>query len=159
MTKAEGGVKTISIHIAVWARHQDAEPVEVLRWDGYSVEMLSRWRWYFRYREALLVLKHPKAAAIETKTFATEAHGQSRIHQLTSRVSARQGLLTKHLNKITEARERYEEANRRLSPLFEWPPFETLPDYCKVEEKTRRLTAELEAALSDLDNLRDSMAS
>lgn len=46
--------------IRLFEKKYGCKPIQLLRWEGYTVQWLTKWRWYFDYRAALLKVQYPK---------------------------------------------------------------------------------------------------
>lgn len=47
--------------IKCYSKFGNGELLEYLKWDDLTFEMMTKWKWYFEYRAALLKVKYPKS--------------------------------------------------------------------------------------------------
>lgn len=86
--------------IAVYKGNCISYPVlEELTYDGFTLNQLSRWRWYFRYRAALFQIKYPKYF-VEYASFKYDITPEKEIEDLKNRLISRKRKLTNLKNKF-----------------------------------------------------------
>lgn len=107
------------------------ELVEYLKWQGLTWAVRCKWAWYFRYRAALLQIKHPRHR-VEMRWGNDPKPDAAQIsHQ--NRIRARKA-------KITELENREWKARASWNQMF---PIETHPAYQKHAARLQRLRREL----------------
>jgi len=85
-----------------------SESLAFHKWEGYTLQQLTKWDWYFRYRAALYQIKYPKAD-VQLNTFKYEADGEKLDRALRNRWIAKKRKITEWTNKIARAEESYDE--------------------------------------------------
>lgn len=106
-----------------------------MTWDGLSNDIMIRWQWYFRYRQALWQVEHPRKRVImERYTYQPETitERQQAAVRLKNRITARKRKITEIKNKIKLARQSWSE-------IF---PMEEHPYYHQAAQKLQRLQRE-----------------
>ena len=119
--------------------------VKYYQWYNMPSDMVKRWRWYFKYRAALLQVKYPKFDVELSYTTSDMKCKTQQIHLLERKIVAKK-------SKVTEFRNKYESIRARHKELF---PVEDHPVYMKyieIEKIKRTELLELESALSKLLN-------
>ena len=110
----------------------------VYRWDNYKFAQYMKWKWYFRYRAALLQIKHPKQAVEIVDFNWTISDKEIEKIAFKNKLTKAKADLTKWENKLNEF-----IANWNL--LF---PYTDDPSYkstlVRIEEQKNKLQ-ELEA--------------
>jgi len=101
------------------------------RWEGYTLQQVIRWQWYFRYRGALYQIQYPKAK-ITINTMKYDAEGPKLQQALRNRWIAKKRKITEWTNRIARAEATYNE-------LF---PIEEHKVYQKAVAKLKRLKEE-----------------
>lgn len=126
------------------ADHGAADPDLVHYWGGYSFHQYAKWRWYFRYRQALLQVQHPRRY-VELVQFKYE-YVPPKAQQLKRLVDKKRAAKAKH----THYRNQIELARQHWNEIF---PIEDHPDYIravkKLEEK-KALIIDLESQIEAL---------
>lgn len=92
----------------------------------------SKWRWYFRYRQALLQVKYPRYT-VELAWGQQDPCIRTEKHRLTNAIRGKKA-------KITESKNKLQRAIREWDEIF---PIEQDPLYPKVLDKIARLEKEL----------------
>lgn len=106
-----------------------AKWVEYYSWRNYSIECFSRWKWYFKYRAALLQIKYPKYV-VQEKWGGEAATGLTK-QQLESKLKKNAISTSKRMiTKISRSIEKYEEEEKKKL-LPDW----NNPKYLKTKEK------------------------
>jgi len=116
----------------------NGELVEFYSWKDYSFEQFTRWKWFFKYRAALLQVKYPKYY-VECNWGKIESSGRTKKDIVKARISAKKGKITQYTNKLKKFEESYTE-------IF---PMEDNMLYNKAKAKIERLKNELK----ELQNL------
>lgn len=111
---------------------RDIAEKEFLRWDGMTPSQASKWRWYFRYRQALLQVKYPRYT-VELAWGQQDPCIRTEKHRLTNAIRGKKA-------KITESKNKLQRAIREWDEIF---PIEQDPLYPKVLDKIARLEKEL----------------
>lgn len=113
-------------------------------WDGYNFAQYNKWRWYFRYRQALLQGQYPKRY-VELVPFRYDyvPPKEQQIKRLTDKMRAAKAKRTHYMKQIELAKAHWNE-------IF---PIEEHPDYiramAKIEQK-EALVIELENQIAEL---------
>lgn len=83
-----------------------------LFWKGFKLEQHVKWKWYFKYREALLRIKHPRAFFdISWGGYEpTEKKSQQRL--LKDQITSKKRNLTKWKNKMKNYKAEVLKANK-----------------------------------------------
>jgi hypothetical protein len=115
---------------------------EFLLWEGMTVQQCVKWRWYFRYRQALLQIKYPKYE-VSLNTFQQPLKKRSLNNSLINAIRGKKAKLTEARNKLRVATETWDE-------IF---PIESDPLYPKVIAKISRLEAELQCLENQFNNI------
>lgn len=106
--------------VAINARTKmGGDMIEHLRWDNMSFDVRCKWDWYFKYRAALIQVKHPRAH-VEFLWGHEQAKGAllENIHK--NRIRAKKGKITEVENKLQKAREIWNE----LFPIEDYEPYQ-----------------------------------
>jgi hypothetical protein len=106
------------------------ELVEYLKWEGLSWEVRCKWAWYFRYRAALLQIKHPRHE-VEMRWGNDPKPNEAEL-QHANKVRAKKGKITEMENKLRRVRAGWTE-------MF---PIEDHPKYQEFATKLERLKRE-----------------
>ncbi len=102
----------------------------VHHWTGYKFENFMRWKWYFRYRAALLQVQNPYVLVeIREYQFDIALADKEKERHLRAKLTAAKRKHTEYLNKVEQARQIWQE-------LF---PIESDPLFEKVMGKISRL--------------------
>jgi hypothetical protein len=110
------------------------ELVEFLSWSGLKWELRLKYDWYFKYRAALLQVKHPKFE-VQTYWGNEPATGKTLEEIRNAKIRAKKSKITQYKNKL-------EKAKISWSSLF---PIEDDIDYQRAVEKIKRLEFELDS--------------
>lgn len=94
-------------------------------WTGYRFDNFMRWKWYFRYRAALLQVQNPKCY-IEMKEYQYDVELDKKEAERHHRAK-----LTAARRKLTEAINKVERGKKEWNKLFS---FEEYPDYQRASE-------------------------
>lgn len=126
--------------IEVYTRKFGGDFIEKMYWTGYSLDWLTKWRWYFKYRAALLQIKYPRynVEIYWGKKEAEEKEDEKVIkeRQLKKDITTAKRMITKYKNAI----KKYEDLeSKKLIPNLENPRYlkslNTLSKY-KLKLKT-----------------------
>lgn len=88
--------------ISVRVFHQKGRSLgEIERLDWYNIpyKVLNKWRWYFKYREALLKVKNPKCE-VELKISQIEPDKKTISHYLKDQIAGKKRVITKTSNEL-----------------------------------------------------------
>lgn len=108
--------------------------VEKLQWLFFTDKLCKRWKWYFKYRAALLQIKYPKYD-VEIKYSTSDVKSQiQEMNIIERKISAKKRKVTEFFNKAEKVKMNHNE----LFPLEENPIYLTL----KNIEKTKRIELE-----------------
>lgn len=127
--------------ITVNTKFGNGERVEFLKWEDYSFEQFSRWKWYFKYRAALLQVQYPKYH-VESSWGKKESEGRTKEDILKSRIRSKKAKITEFTRKLNKAVETWDQ-------LF---PIENDLMYKKAVGKLDRLKMELLELQNELKN-------
>lgn len=91
----------------------------VIRWDNMPFTVRSKWHWYFRYREALEIVRNPRCL-VEMKSGSEEEQltEEEKRKRQTTRIKAQ---LTKNENKLEAIRTAL-ETDASLKDMFGYTP-------------------------------------
>ena len=109
------------------------QTIDFLKWEGFTLAQLVKWSWYFRYREALMVIKYPRCEVTLTKG-QQEPSERTAENIFKNRLRAKKAKITEIKNKIAWVENEWDE-------LF---PVETDELYQRAKAKLARLEYELE---------------
>lgn len=100
-----------------------AKWIEYYYWENYSMDLFKRWKWFFRYRAALLQVKYPKYI-ISENWGGKSATGLTKL-QLEEKLKKNELTTAKRMvTKITNAIEKFEiEESKKLIPNWENPKY------------------------------------
>lgn len=101
-------LKGYGYFIAVFKSRHDAEPIEKLVWREYNLDQLTKWRWYFEYRYALLRVKYPRLY-INHDTYSYDINPNKYLIHLKNRITARKGKITKYENLLKKGIETWNQ--------------------------------------------------
>lgn len=82
----------------VWVGNLGDKPTKVLIWDNMPFEMLTRWKWYFEYRAALLKVEYPRIRVEVTTGFSEKKKDLATVYK--KRIISGKGEVTKWKNKL-----------------------------------------------------------
>lgn len=119
-------------NIKARASRQSSESVEFLSWTDTNLERFGGWRWYFKYRAALLQVKYPRYY-VELNVGSVESSGRTKEEIIKARIRAKKGKITEYSNKLYRA----EVTHTELFPIKD----DLL--YQKAASKIERLKIEL----------------
>ncbi|RXG32028.1 hypothetical protein [Leeuwenhoekiella marinoflava] len=117
--------------IKVYTSQFSHKLVERFYWGDYTLEQFSRWKWYFKYRAALLQIKYPRYY-IRT-AWGPEPATRSKNTILKARIRAKKAKITQYSKKLKMAKDEWNE-------LF---PISENELYIKANQKIERLKREL----------------
>jgi hypothetical protein len=127
--------ETIHWRAVILYREDCANPMQIeqkIVWEGLTLQMVLKWKWYFEYRQALLKVKHPKQK-VELRMGSYQV--PAREPEFRKRYYARKGKLSKVLND-------FDKVKREWNSLF---PIEADPRYRRTVEKIEEERAKVEA--------------
>ena len=111
--------------------------VEKLQWFFFTDKLCKRWKWFFKYRAALLQIKYPKYE-VEIKYSTSDVKSQKQeINLIERRISAKKRKVTEFFNKAEKLKQNHNE----LFSLEENPNYIALKN---IEQKKRKELAILE---------------
>lgn len=113
---------------------QGGDVIETIQWKGLPFKVRMKFDWYFKYREALLRVKHPKAHTELRWGHNVISDTEKLENWRKNKIIAKKRTLTKYENAMSAARATWNE-------LF---PIETDADYIKCMAKIEKTKAELE---------------
>jgi hypothetical protein len=102
------GQKKYFYRIDLKTKRFGGEHIESLYWDGFTLDQHVRWLWYFRYRAALLQVKHPKLC-VEEAWGPYDPNPADQAEILNRRLIARKRKITEWKNKLRKAEETWNE--------------------------------------------------
>ncbi len=108
------------------------EIIEYVLWDNLRFELSNKYRWYFKYRAALLQVKYPKCD-VDYRWGHSKPQGKILEYQLINRIKGKKATITKYENRLEMARK-------------EWTGFFPIEDdllYKRAVDKINRLKQEL----------------
>jgi len=115
--------------------------VDLLQWSFFPNELSKRWKWYFRYRAALLQVKYPKYD-VELKYSTSDMKSERQeINLLERKITAKRRKVTEYFNKAEMIREKHSE-------LF---PLEDNPIYLRLKNIEIKKRQELESLEKELE--------
>lgn len=108
-----------------------------------TLPFLMKWKWYFKYREAILRVKYPKAyIELRTGPYDYILPKNELQKKLKNNLSAAKRKLTEFKNKITYERENWNE-------LF---PIEEHPKWADIEKKLNYYKERVDLLNAELNN-------
>lgn len=111
------------------AQHGASDPELMHFWDCYNYELYCKWQWYFRYRQALLQVQHPKRyVELVPFKYPYVPPKDQLIKRLQDKLRAAKSNHTQLTNKINLAKDHWNQ-------LF---PIEDDPDYIWAMEKVNQ---------------------
>lgn len=119
----------------------ERKELEKLQWMFFTHEAVTRWKWYFKYRAALLQIKYPKYdVEIKYSTSDMKSTNQE-INLLKRRITAKKRKVTEFYNKAEAIRSSYNE----LFPVEQNPEYSTYKQiYLKKKEELAVLEKEMQ---------------
>ena len=128
--------------------------VETLFWQDMPIAVRLKWDWYFIYRAALLQVKYPRHT-VEQFHGSEEATGQTLIHNLTNKITAKKAKLTQWRSKLAAFQcefDTYQRSYTKLFPIAEDPQYQAYStQLAQAEIKINNLAAELETLQASLN--------
>jgi hypothetical protein len=118
-----------------------AKWIEYCCWKNYSIELFQRWKWYFKYRAALLQIKYPRY--IVNQNWGAEKSTGLTKSQLEEKLNKNELTTAKRMvTKITNAIEKFEvEERKKLIPNWENPKYlRTKEKLIEYKNKLEKLT-------------------
>ncbi len=115
--------------------------VNFLEWTDVDINRFVRWKWYFRYRAALLQTQHPKMYVEIDHTPIKTKSQKDLVDTLKRRVSARKSQISKWENLM-------KKAEKNWNQLF---PIHEDPNYKKAIAKIEYNQGELNQVLKELE--------
>lgn len=115
--------------------------LEEIIYERTTYDFNKRWKWFYKYRQALLQIKYPKAdIEILYETIPVQSYEQQR-HLLKNKIIARKRKVTEFDNKI----QRFKDGYMDLFPVEENPVYIQLNNRKKYHEmKLENLNEELQ---------------
>lgn len=105
--------------VTVTALNKDTRDiVAFLKWDELPWEVRKKWDWYFKYRTALLQVKHPRYEVTMAwgSGLPKDPNQRSIIHK--KKLSAKQRNITKNENMLIRNRDHMELCRNNWTELF-----------------------------------------
>lgn len=136
--------KTYYHSIKVKIEH-NGDVIKHLYWDNFQLHQVTKWRWYFNYRAALLQVQYPKGI-IDHNWGAVPANKKTAKVILRNRMIAQKRKITEYKNKLQKA----EDSWNQIFPITDDPM------YKKCEEKIEKHQLELsklKIEIHELNNL------
>ena len=115
------------------------EVIEFYLWDNLRFKLRIKYDWYFKYRAALLQVKHPRFK-VETYWGNEPAIGKTLLQFKKDKIKSKKSKITEYKNKLNLAKQNW-------ISLF---PIEDDPFYQKAEMKINRLENELKILQNEL---------
>lgn len=115
------------------------EVIEFYLWDNLRFKLRIKYDWYFKYRAALLQVKHPRFK-VETCWGNKPAIGKTLLQFKKDKIKSKKSKITEYKNKLNLAKQNW-------ISLF---PIEDDPFYQKAEMKINRLENELKILQNEL---------
>jgi hypothetical protein len=115
------------------------EVIEYYLWDNLRFKLRIKYDWYFKYRAALLQVKHPRFK-VETYWGNEPAIGKTLLQFKKDKIKSKKSKITEYKNKLNLAKQNW-------ISLF---PIEDDPFYQKAELKINRLENELKILQNEL---------
>ncbi len=141
-------MKNLFYYKIVVSTRLGGETLEWKYWNGYTLQQHVRWKWYFKYRAALLRIKYPKSHIEESWGHYEPKEKKSQIKVLKGRITAKKRTLTKWKNKMDKYLKGMEEHNKTV--IIPFNPNDD-PNYKPALEKIGRLEYELEELLKEME--------
>ena len=151
MTIKEMANQLHRVHIKVLKGLNPYDVIEELCWDDLPNQMIFKWMWYFKYRQALLQVKYPrKRVVMERRKYQPETTTEKErlLTRLQNKHRAKKGKITQYTNKI-------ELAIKDWKQLF---PIEEHPQYIKAIDKLTRLRREEKELVSEIRDLQAQLS-
>jgi hypothetical protein len=109
-----------------------------------SFQLLSKWMWYFKYREALHRVSYPRHyCELQHGSYDYTPPKEIELKNLRNRIINKKGKVTEYQSKLQRA----EKTWNQLFPIHEYEA------YKKCEEKINRLKSELEVLQTEYQDL------
>lgn len=118
----------------------EIKEVDKLEWFFFPDALKKRWKWYFRYRAALLQVQYPKYDVEIKYSTADIKSNQQQMNLLLRKVSAKKRKVTEFFNKSEKVKQNHTE----LFPITENPL------YIKLKAIEKRKRDELEVLENEL---------
>ena len=132
---------TYRCRVILRTKQYGGEVLQCLEWTGNNLERFVRWKWYYRYRAALLQTQNPKMYVEIDHTPVKNNSQKDVVEILKRRVSARKSQLSKWKNLLKKAEENWNQ-------LF---PIQEDPNYKKSISKIKYNQGELNQVMKQLE--------
>ena len=100
-------VKTYCIRILVYTERGPLRKlVEEIKWLNMPFEVFRKWKWYFKYREALLIVKYPRHY-IQVDEWKMKPSGMTAIEMERNRIKREMATCRRMITKISNLIEQY----------------------------------------------------
>ena len=144
-----GCIYTFWIHIKVTDK-LGGNLIECLEWNDLPWEVRKKYRWYFKYRAALLQIKYPKYEIEMTWGSLEPESGNQKIRIHGNKLKAKKASITKCENIINEINC---NLNKHRSNWLEVFPIEESPQYKNELDRLNNLELKLEKVKNELVEL------
>jgi hypothetical protein len=124
--------------VSISVRENESCPLlELIEWKNLPFEVLCKWKWYFKYRAALLQVKYPKHI-IDYRWGSQQPEGVVAENLKANKIRSKRA-------KITEVKNKMELAKKHWNFLF---PIEDDQDWKRAISKLKTLENELSELLA-----------
>jgi uncharacterized coiled-coil protein SlyX len=124
-------------------------------WEGYTFDQIMKWKWYFKYRAALIQVQNPKAD-VNFIIFDYQATGFDLQKIIKNQIKAKKGNITKNQSKLNGVIAEFEDFKFNLQDFFpeENPTYNQYQKAISMQQmKVNRLIHELKELENELINV------
>lgn len=119
--------------------------------DGLRFELVSKWKWYFEYREALIKVANPKHYVnLSIVKYEYLSNEEAEIKARKNTITSKKATITKWENKVSDYHEQVKKYKDSWSSLF---PIEEDLIYINMLANIERANIRIENAKNELLNL------
>lgn len=123
--------------VTIWrhnTKNRSGSPQFVLRWSGYNLKQMVKWKWFFRYIAAKEQIKTPlNFIELEVIKYIDTDQKTFKANQLRNKIVAAKAKITKYRNRMNIIEKGWNE----LLPMEDHPHF--ILSVLKIEEAEQRL--------------------
>lgn len=133
--------------VSIAVRESEGKPILYLyKWENLPYVIICKYRWYFRYRAALLQVKYPKYT-IDYRWGTQEPEGIVKANLERNRIISRKAQITKYKNKLAEYEKEfdlYKSSYCKIFPIEDETEYKTYKNSIKLaKSKIKGLELEL----------------
>ena len=123
--------KTYFYNISVYSMQgPSGHLITSMKWENLLFPVVTKWRWYFQYREALLRVQYPKSF-IDVRFGAMDAHSKPLDIIIKNKIAGKKRSITKWKNIKNQCINDFEKFQKNYSKLF---PIQSDNDYIEFQK-------------------------